>query len=291
MPLEAATDKRKREKRGQNCWVGIDVWFQQRELNDEDYLPLRSCKASYQVSDEYVGRKIKCPKCSAAILVAAEAKPAETKPAPAKQTPPPIRPAENRSASAPLVMAKKIASAPPAIRKPAVRSPSQGPAAASESADLPDIGVPASYRSTVAHHSKRMKQGDRSGLWIALGLGAGGLVLVSVFAAAFMFIGGQKPKVKPVAQNKPTKPVETEVLPIKSPPPGTPTLELQWKELEREGASVTVNGREVPLTKTGAIKYPLPPRDEAYHFHIEHARLQARRVRPQVGEGRRSVAL
>jgi S1-C subfamily serine protease/DNA-directed RNA polymerase subunit RPC12/RpoP len=245
-----------------------------------------SCKASYQVSEEYLGRKIKCPKCSAAILVAAEAKPAEAKPTavrPAAAKPAetklktsPVRPAETRAAeghaaSAPLVMAKKLAPQPPPIRKPAVRSPSQSQASESGPPDLPGMGAPASFRSSIAHHPKRKRRGDRSGLWIALGLGAGGLVLVLVFVAAFMLSG---PKVKKeVVQNKPAKAKEKEkekeVLPINSAPPGMPRLEIVWQEWEREGASVAVDGRELPLPKSGQIKYPLPPRSEPYHFRIE----------------------
>ncbi len=34
-----------------------------------------SCGATYQVGQQFVGRKIKCPKCAAAILVAAAAEP------------------------------------------------------------------------------------------------------------------------------------------------------------------------------------------------------------------------
>ena len=197
-------------------------------------------------------------------------------PPPSRQQPsrrPRRRPAEGRAASPPLPTAKKIATQPPAIRKPAVRSPSQSQASESESSDLPDIGVPKSFRSTVAHHPKRKKSGDRNSLWIALGLGAGGLVLLTVFVVALMFIGNPKTKTKDVAHKKPAKEKvvekDKEVLPIKSPPPGTPMLEFVWNESEREGATVTVDGREIPLPKTGKVKYPLPPCDEQYHFHIE----------------------
>src|SRR5437868_392480 len=37
-----------------------------------------SCKAKYQVGDQYAGHKIKCPKCSAAVNVPAAPKPAPT---------------------------------------------------------------------------------------------------------------------------------------------------------------------------------------------------------------------
>ncbi len=39
-----------------------------------------SCKAKYQVGDQYAGHKIKCPKCSAAVNVPAAATPARSAP-------------------------------------------------------------------------------------------------------------------------------------------------------------------------------------------------------------------
>ena len=49
-----------------------------------------SCKAKYQVGDEYAGRTIKCPKCSAAVVVpAATATPSPTAPASKTSSPGP----------------------------------------------------------------------------------------------------------------------------------------------------------------------------------------------------------
>ena len=153
-----------------------------------------SCGGTYQVDGQYAGRKIKCPKCAAAIVVtaAAEARASATTPPKAPKGPNPLR------------VAEKIEAETPAADEPewswsarATGSPEAPAVAEAEPEEAPEAGrlgrggdpraggdraeADSADCSKRKHHGK--KKAGNSGLWIALGgLGVAALAIAGVFA-------------------------------------------------------------------------------------------------------------
>ena len=145
--------------------------------NRGEGLPMRitchcsSCGGSYQVDGQYAGRKIKCPKCAAAIVVTAVAEVG------ASATPPSRAPA----ATNPLRLAEKIgAEAPAAVQAEPEEAPEE---AGSDAVAIPGLEGIAPKHTAVGtaerkHHGKKS---SNSGIWLALGgLGVCALVIAAV---------------------------------------------------------------------------------------------------------------
>ena len=62
-------------------------------------------------------------------------------------------------------------------------------------------------------------------------------------------------------QQPPATPVATDASPEQSP---EPTLVLHWPAEDRGGATVAIDGRQVPLPAVGKVAYELPPRSSQY---------------------------
>ena len=145
-----------------------------------------SCGATYQVDEQFAGRKIKCPKCSAAIVVTAAAEDAEVFPA-----------KKSASAAKPLKTAQRVGSGPavPPLPRPPAETP---PPLAPGGLDIPGLGdfsVPYSSRGHAATKSparKKPAQGGNRGLWIGVGLGAGFLIVALGIVLVVVLMPGPK---------------------------------------------------------------------------------------------------
>ena len=242
-----------------------------------------SCGASYQVDQQFAGRKIKCPKCAAAIIVAAVA---ESPPTAAAR---PVKSPAGTPAAAKATSSPKSPAASPAKVKPAApKSPAPVAAASAKSvaASRPKVAVAAKPKAAAGLDADLMKipglEGVAAGharpslglprlhvkkkpagngpLWLALGLLGGVVVLTVCIVAAVMIM--QK---GPPASTTPK--AETVAAGWKKPPakrPPSTTLELKWRELERVGGGITVDGDPVDLPAKGDVELELEVRSASH---------------------------
>ena len=215
-----------------------------------------SCGATYQVDQQFVGRKIKCPKCAAAILVAAAAdakrlataaqktaagaKPLKTAARIESDEPPPVPPLRRQRAAVPEPLV------PGGLEIPGLSD--AAPSYASGSRSVPKLPP----------RRKPGPAGNR-GLWIGVGVGAGGLIVVGLVVTVIVLL---MPATKPPVAAKDTaktaeKPHKDEA-PKPPPAPAANTLILNWMESERDGAELFLDGQPVGVPKTDTVKLSLP---------------------------------
>ncbi len=225
-----------------------------------------SCGGTYQVDGQYAGRKIKCPKCAAAIVVTAAAE------ARAPATTPPRVPAGPN----PLKVAEKIESEAPAAV--AESEPDEAPEqAGSDAVAIPGLEGVAPKRTALTaskrkHHGKK-KAGNRR-LWIALGLGVAALAIAGVFVGFALMPSkpGDDDRQHPDhdrghdhRRDAGTAAVAARALvPLK---PSTKFV-LNWPESERADAVVQIDGNPMKVPQTGPVEYPLEIRDASHTIHI-----------------------
>ena len=214
------------------------------------------CGATYQVGQEFAGRKIKCPKCAAAIMVTAAVEPKRVAAAP-----------KTAAGAKPLKTAARIeADDPPPLPPPV---PSLRRQVAEEplvpgGVEIPGLSDVPSYasrgRSVPRLPPKRKKSGlgANPGLWIGIGVGACGLIAAVIITLVLVLGSSTKPAV--VAVSQPAKATEK---PHKGEAPKAPsapanTLILNWIEAEREGAEIFLDGQPVGVPKTDTVKLTLP---------------------------------
>lgn len=192
-----------------------------------------SCGAKYQVGDQYAGRKIKCPKCSAAIAVPAAESEGEF------QIPGLEDVGSHHSSSS-------IHSA--VAKKP---GPSASSVGAASGAALAKGG---SHLSGVGHHKK--KPGMPT--WLVATIGGAGLILMAGLAAAVYF-STRSIKVKPTVVDD--APIATKKAP-------DPFVVIEWPESQRANASIKVDGDAVELPAAGEVRVYLPPQASQHRIEL-----------------------
>jgi S1-C subfamily serine protease/thioredoxin-related protein/DNA-directed RNA polymerase subunit RPC12/RpoP len=216
-----------------------------------------SCGATYQVDQQYAGRKIKCPKCSAAIVVEAAG------PKPPAATPP-------RKPPAPFKTGARIepedAPAQPPPEQDAAPDP-LGPGAVV----LPGLEGIVSQRSPLGAPLRRRhakKKADNSRLWIAAGLGAGALALAAVVIAVVIL---NKPGLGKTAATPPDSKQSgphAATAPPAEPPKPSAKLVLNWRESERADAEVYIDDSFKEVPKSGPVEYPLEIQSASHKIRI-----------------------
>lgn len=254
-----------------------------------------SCNAKYQLGDQFAGRKIKCPKCSATVEVPEAAAPAAAEPA---------TPATPAAKTAPLVKAAPVAKTAPAVAKAAAVAAEEEDSAAPESVPAPaeDDGLgfladapisskrpgaraaasrssihdtPAARgdfpaksgigaRSSKIAQSSRLKKKKQSlPAWMIPAIATAGLAAIALIGGVVYVATLPKSETASTASDgKKTDKTKTD--------PNVPTLKfkLDWPESMRDGVTLTINGdpREVPLR--GDVEFKLPIGAQ-YHFVLE----------------------
>jgi hypothetical protein len=223
-----------------------------------------SCKAKYQVGDQYAGRKIKCPKCSAAVNV-----PAAAPPTPAA----PVVAAASVDSDEEMAFAQSGDDSLGFLKDDAAARVHQGErsgkhrARARDSSVLGDdlaksgIGARAPASGHGLHAKKKKKSG--SGLLIA-GIAVGCLAIVGVVGGAIYFNWQAKTHGSATAADdkKPVKPAVDPNVPMIG-------FTFKWPESERSGATLTVNGELTAVPASGEFKIKLPKILQPYHFVLE----------------------
>jgi S1-C subfamily serine protease/thioredoxin-related protein/DNA-directed RNA polymerase subunit RPC12/RpoP len=211
-----------------------------------------ACGATYQVGEQFAGRKIKCPKCAAAIVVAAAG----------PQTP---------AAPKPLKTAARIEADEPPPLSPAVPPLPRQPAASQEPLVPGGLEIPGLANVARSRGAPRLPPRRKSGLaanpglWIGVGVGTGGLI--AAVAIAVLLISRQTTSVAANDAGKPAEKTHTEEAP---PPPAVPTatLILNWMESDRDGAQLFLDGQPVEVPKTGTVRLPLIVRAAQHQIRL-----------------------
>jgi thioredoxin-related protein len=224
-----------------------------------------SCKAKYQVGDQYAGHKIKCPKCSAAVNVPAAA-----------QTPSPVAPivaADSEDADEEMAFAQGGDDNLDFLKGESGSRINYGERSGKQrvsgndssvlSGELGKSGI--GSRSSVigrGHHPMRKKKSG-SGLLIA-GIVGVCLAIVGVVGGVIFVQWQAKAGGSTTVSNdkKPDKPAVDPSVPMIN-------FTFKWPENERSGATLMVNGELTAVPASGEFKIKLPKVSQAYHFVLE----------------------
>ncbi len=219
-----------------------------------------SCKAKYQVGDQYAGHKIKCPKCGAAVHVPAAA---------------PVVPVAAASIDAgddngDMAFAQSgddnllgFLNDDAAVRK------HHGERSGKQRAKIHDGSVPGDEPAgpgigakPPAHGQHPKKKKSTSGLLIA-GLACVCLAIAGIIGGELYYMRA-KPDGLPTASEmkKPARPGVDPSVPMIG-------FTFKWPESERSGATLTVNGELTPVPASGEFKIMLPKLLQPYHFVLE----------------------
>jgi thioredoxin-related protein len=223
-----------------------------------------SCKAKYQVGDQYAGHKIKCPKCSAAVNVPAAAPPASIAPVVAAA---PVEADEEMALAQGGDDSLSFLKDESTSRIHLGERSGKHRVSAHDSSVLGDdlaksgIGAKSSV-SGYGHHPKKKKKSG-SGLLIA-GVVLGCLAIVGVVGGVIFVNWRAKTEVSTGGsnENKPLKPAIDPNVP-------TITFTFKWPESERSGATLTVNGDLTAVPASGDFTLKLPKVAQPYHFVLE----------------------
>ncbi len=238
-----------------------------------------SCTARFKIDAKFAGRKAKCPKCTAVVLVPGTAVAGSTTSTstvvppstPATAAPPPSRTAPPKATAAPVAAAAPAAipptasaSAPPprrpavAATPPALPQPTEPPVSLGEPSPAAIFTVsdgPKNHADGVALATgsssgsapyTRKKTANNLPVILAA---VGALVLLALGGTIFggLYVAGvfdSAPTKNGLASRPKTGQVKTGVL-------------INWTPAERKGGSVTIDGKPVPLPAIGDVEYPL----------------------------------
>lgn len=220
-----------------------------------------SCNARFKVGEQAAGKKARCPKCSTIIAVPPEqlsqagqpAQAASAQPAPipesATVTRTPDAAATQASASQagpfwpPSTTGDKRAESPET-------QPTSGRAA---EADTPSLAInfkPRGSAAAVPAVAPAPATPSRKAKINLLPFIAGGGIAVTVLAlavGAYLFSGGNPEQAKRPTDKKAKRTVPTSTA-------ATATLVVEWPESERDQSLMDVDGKNVPIPKTGPIE-------------------------------------
>jgi S1-C subfamily serine protease len=244
-----------------------------------------ACGAKYQVGAEYGGRKIKCPKCSAVIVVgngesASQSGSSKT----SKAAPPKATPLAAGAASAaspgrhsPAQPAAKPAPKPAAAKPAAAPAARHAPAPAAESAPAGGFQIPGLDKTSLRHtplapRKKKPPQGMPA--WVIGSIVGGGALLTVglVVAIVMMWPAAEKPQAAKKSASpetaQPEKPAKPEQPTLVGEKDKGPIITMEWPEKERADAKVTIDNVELELPRSGNVRYYLPVRTTQYKFKL-----------------------
>ena len=228
-----------------------------------------SCKAKYQVGDQYAGHKIKCPKCSAAVNVPVAAPSAPVVPVVADSVDADEEMALAQSGDDGLDFLNDDAAAAPihrGERSGKHRAKAHDSSVLGDKLAKPEIDGKASASGQGLHdkgHHLKKKKKSGSGLLIA-GIVGGFLAAVGVIGGVIYVSLRAKPAGSAAASEdkKPGKPAIDPNVPMLS-------FTFKWPESERSDATLTVNGDLTAVPDSGEFKIKLPKVPRPYHFVLE----------------------
>jgi hypothetical protein len=227
-----------------------------------------SCKAKYQLGDQYAGHKIKCPKCGAPVSVPAGAPSAPSASKPVKQL---VKSADSDVGDQEPALAQSdddslsfLAESSSAPRQTAARAAAGGPPRSDDSTSedlLGRSGIGARTSKADRGHALKKKKKSAAGWRIAAVIGG---VAAAAVIGAVVYVkmhGGSGPAVSDV--KKPSAPAVDPNVPMLS-------FTFKWPASERSQATLTVNGdlKEVPASGDD-FKIKLPKVPAPYHFVLD----------------------
>jgi S1-C subfamily serine protease len=236
-----------------------------------------SCKAKYQLGDQYAGRKIKCPKCSAVVEVPAaqEVKPvADVVPAPAAPRKPaaavstatvkPIEPSASDAFGEEEMAVATGGDDTLSFLQDKAATQKQAAAHRTAAHDTPAIAGDAHVRPPAAGHAPHVKKKKKSMAGWTIAAIVGSLAVVAIVGGG-IYVATHKTEDATAAagSNKSGKPEIDPKIPQL-------TFTFKWPQSERSGATLTINGDLQPVPATGDdIKIKLPKIAQPYHFVLE----------------------
>ena len=252
-----------------------------------------SCKAKYELGDQYAGRKIKCPKCGAAVTVPVAAAKPPLPVATAVSSPSSADKASSLSSnSAPAAVTTRVVKAEPLPAKPLprVKESSEELAAVDQKTAVeqeiqpggddgldflgqpalghrPAKGGPSPLKAATPHVRKKYRKSAPP--WMLAAIGGGVLAAIALVGAAFYFSQTKPDSAVIGSGKKPARPQVNPNVPLL-------TFNFDWLENERRDATLTVNGEPKDVPVSGAVEYKLPA-GEKYSFVLAQG-LQTDRV-------------
>lgn len=225
-----------------------------------------SCAARFKIDAKFAGRKAKCPKCTAVVLVPGTAAAGSTTStstvippaAPSAAAPPPSRTAPPKAAppvAAPAVTASAAAPPPrrpaPAAQTPAapaaesIPAPTIDPAASSPLAFTPTVSLSTGSSSTPSSKATKKKSSNLP------------IILAGVAIFALAIIGGGTAAVVYMLNSAGDALLAEIDKGQQAAQAGGTALEIAWAPGDRKGGSVTIDGTAYPLPATGSARFKL----------------------------------
>jgi len=266
-----------------------------------------SCKAKYQVGDQYAGRKVKCPKCSGVVVVPAlaqplvQAVPTLTSPTKSPRTVA-ISPADSASEDQ---VADRAPSADdglafladePAGPQRRAAAKLRGATDVAEQASIEDgaatVASDAASLSGLAdrspktkgdppslpHHSKKKKKNLPA--WLIPTISAvGAAAILAIGSAIYLtfFTASKSKSESGSTAGSSTASGGKNSGKAGKVEPKVPLLSIDWPENQRVGALLFVNDDKKDIPATGPIEIPLPPSNTQYRFRLERRGFQPKK--------------
>ncbi len=233
-----------------------------------------TCKAKYQVGDQYAGRTIQCPKCSAAVAVPAIAQPksqaaedAATDDQDAGDAPP----ADDGLGFLAEELVKPKRRPVPAVAKQSFAEDEPGGDAEGDLAAIAGLAG-RSPKGIAPHRSKKKKPGLPA--WMVATIAAVGVAVVAGIVTAIYLVSTMKTGSGTNAVSSTLTGGKNSDKPS-GPERKVPVLRIKWPENQRGDAVLLVNDekKELPL-KGSSVEVRLPPSNERYKIRLRRKGFQ-----------------
>ncbi len=199
-----------------------------------------SCKARYQIGEQFAGRTVKCRKCSTAIIVPTPAPP-EIPSAPASYEAAP----DERTNDEPTGGEPAGAAADDRVSIPGL------------SDVLPTGGRP---------HPTKKKKKKGFPAWLTTTIVAAAAAAVAAIGSAIYLASHPLPH--GAATSAPAVAADAKGGGKTESKQVVPVLTIDWPENQRAGAELFVDDKKREIPPTGPIEIELPPSNEQYHFRL-----------------------